>query len=41
MDDFRNEFKVPPFHDCVLSFLGFSEEDKTNMEEMTEMQGKT
>ncbi|XP_040858747.1 protein ECT2 isoform X2 [Ochotona curzoniae] len=39
MDDFRNEFKVPPFHDCVLSFLGFSEEDKTNMEEMTEMQG--
>ncbi|XP_058517069.1 protein ECT2 isoform X1 [Ochotona princeps] len=39
VDDFRNEFKVPPFQDCVLSFLGFSEEDKTNMEEMTEMQG--
>ncbi|XP_062306556.1 protein ECT2 isoform X2 [Osmerus eperlanus] len=32
---FRTEFKVPPFQDCVLSFLGFSEEDKTNMEERT------
>nr|XP_039336244.1 protein ECT2 isoform X4 [Saimiri boliviensis boliviensis] len=39
VDDFRNEFKVPPFQDCVLSFLGFSDEEKTNMEEMTEMQG--
>ncbi|XP_036206639.1 protein ECT2 isoform X7 [Myotis myotis] len=38
-DDFRNEFKVPPFQDCILSFLGFSDEEKTNMEEMTEMQG--
>lgn len=40
VDDFRNEFKVPPFQDCILSFLGFSDEEKTNMEEMTEMQGK-
>uniref|UniRef100_A0A8C8ZV88 Protein ECT2 n=1 Tax=Prolemur simus TaxID=1328070 RepID=A0A8C8ZV88_PROSS len=39
VDDFRNEFKVPPFQDCVLSFLGFSDEEKTNMEEMTKMQG--
>ncbi|XP_067157726.1 protein ECT2 [Apteryx mantelli] len=38
-DDFRNQFKVPPFQDCMLSFLGFSDEEKTNMEEMTEMQG--
>nr|XP_020735254.1 protein ECT2 isoform X2 [Odocoileus virginianus texanus] len=39
VDDFRNEFKVPPFQDCILSFLGFSDEEKTNMEEMTKMQG--
>ncbi|XP_028300094.1 protein ECT2 isoform X1 [Gouania willdenowi] len=32
---FRTEFKVPPFQDCVLSFLGFSEEEKSNMEERT------
>ncbi|KFQ36052.1 Protein ECT2 [Merops nubicus] len=38
-DDFRNQFKVPPFQDCVLSFLGFSDDEKANMEEMTEMQG--
>ncbi|XP_025961554.2 protein ECT2 isoform X1 [Dromaius novaehollandiae] len=38
-DDFRNQFKVPPFQDCMLSFLGFSDEEKANMEEMTEMQG--
>ncbi|XP_032080862.1 protein ECT2 isoform X3 [Thamnophis elegans] len=38
-DEFRKEFKVPPFQDCILSFLGFSEEEKKNMEEMTEMQG--
>ncbi|XP_053428451.1 protein ECT2 isoform X6 [Nycticebus coucang] len=38
-DDFRNELKVPPFQDCVLSFLGFSDEEKSNMEEMTKMQG--
>ncbi|XP_064418326.1 protein ECT2 isoform X2 [Latimeria chalumnae] len=36
---FRNEFKVPPFQDCVVSFLGFSDEEKINMEEMTKMQG--
>ena len=40
VDDFRNEFKVPPFQDCILSFLGFSDEEKTNMEEMTKMQGR-
>uniref|UniRef100_A0A8C7YVW9 Epithelial cell transforming 2 n=1 Tax=Oryzias sinensis TaxID=183150 RepID=A0A8C7YVW9_9TELE len=34
-EDFRSEFKVPPFQDCVLSFLGFSEEEKANMEERT------
>ncbi|XP_055481952.1 protein ECT2 isoform X2 [Psammomys obesus] len=39
IDDFRNEFKVPPFQDCILSFLGFSDEEKHSMEEMTEMQG--
>ncbi|KAM9038032.1 protein ECT2 isoform X1 [Sarcophilus harrisii] len=38
-DEFINEFKVPPFQDCMLSFLGFSDEEKANMEEMTEMQG--
>eukprot|EP00076_Gallus_gallus_P043997 XP_025009535.1 protein ECT2 isoform X5 [Gallus gallus] len=38
-DDVRNQFKVPPFQDCLLSFLGFSDEEKANMEEMTEMQG--
>ncbi|XP_068056406.1 protein ECT2 isoform X5 [Anomalospiza imberbis] len=38
-DDFRNKFKVPPFQDCMLSFLGFSDDEKANMEEMTEMQG--
>uniref|UniRef100_A0A8C4EG77 Epithelial cell transforming 2 n=1 Tax=Dicentrarchus labrax TaxID=13489 RepID=A0A8C4EG77_DICLA len=34
-DDFRTEFKVPPFQDCILSFLGFSAEEKANMEERT------
>ncbi|OBS57634.1 hypothetical protein A6R68_11237, partial [Neotoma lepida] len=29
VDDFRNEFKVPPFQDCILSFLGFSDEEKS------------
>ncbi|XP_058277911.1 protein ECT2 isoform X4 [Hirundo rustica] len=38
-DNFRNQFKVPPFQDCMLSFLGFSDDEKANMEEMTEMQG--
>ncbi|KAM3834162.1 protein ECT2 [Vipera latastei] len=38
-EEFRKEFKVPPFQDCILSFLGFSDEEKKNMEEMTEMQG--
>ncbi|XP_067370167.1 protein ECT2 isoform X6 [Channa argus] len=34
-EEFRTEFKVPPFQDCILSFLGFSEEEKANMEERT------
>ncbi|XP_035508570.1 protein ECT2 [Morone saxatilis] len=34
-EEFRTEFKVPPFQDCILSFLGFSDEEKTNMEERT------
>ncbi|XP_061593324.1 protein ECT2 isoform X2 [Cololabis saira] len=34
-EEFRAEFKVPPFQDCVLSFWGFSEEEKANMEERT------
>ncbi|XP_023700061.1 protein ECT2 isoform X5 [Paramormyrops kingsleyae] len=34
-EHFRTEFKVSPFQDCVLSFLGFSEEEKKSMEEMT------
>ncbi|XP_062868713.1 protein ECT2 [Trichomycterus rosablanca] len=34
-EEFRTAFKVPPFQDCVLSFLGFSEEEKGNMEERT------
>ncbi|KAM4771643.1 protein ECT2 isoform 2-T2 [Rhinophrynus dorsalis] len=38
-EEFKNEFKVPPFQDCILSFLGFSEEERVSMEEMTEMQG--
>ncbi|OXB82489.1 UNVERIFIED_CONTAM: hypothetical protein H355_000747 [Colinus virginianus] len=38
-EEVRNQFKVPPFQDCLLSFLGFSDEEKANMEEMTEMQG--
>ncbi|MBN3309701.1 ECT2 protein, partial [Amia calva] len=39
VDEFRTEFKVSPFQDCVLSFLGFSDDEKKSMEEMTEMQG--
>ncbi|XP_022525285.2 protein ECT2 isoform X1 [Astyanax mexicanus] len=35
VEEFRTAFKVPPFQDCVLSFLGFSEEEKNNMEERT------
>ncbi|XP_045906318.1 protein ECT2 isoform X2 [Micropterus dolomieu] len=38
-EDFRTEFKVPPFQDCILSFLGFSDEDKANMEERTRKHG--
>lgn len=39
-EDFRTEFKVPPFQDCVLSFLGFSAEEKANMEERTVKHGQ-
>ncbi|XP_056421176.1 protein ECT2 isoform X2 [Hyla sarda] len=38
-EEFKSEFKVSPFQDCILSFLGFSEEDRVSMEEMTVMQG--
>ncbi|XP_075717739.1 protein ECT2 isoform X1 [Rhinoderma darwinii] len=38
-EEFKSEFKVSPFQDCILSFLGFSEDDKVSMEEMTVMQG--
>ncbi|XP_061540619.1 protein ECT2 isoform X4 [Phycodurus eques] len=34
-EDFRTEFKVHPFQDCILSFWGFSDEERTNMEERT------
>ncbi|NP_001088296.1 epithelial cell transforming 2 S homeolog [Xenopus laevis] len=40
-EEFKNQFKVSPFQDCILSFLGFSDEDRVGMEEMTEMQGGT
>ncbi|XP_077146634.1 protein ECT2 isoform X2 [Ranitomeya variabilis] len=36
---FKSEFKVSPFQDCILSFLGFSEEERVSMEAMTVMQG--
>lgn len=32
---------MPPFQDCVLSFLGFSDEEKANMEERTLKHGQT
>ncbi|XP_056271042.1 protein ECT2 isoform X2 [Pseudoliparis swirei] len=34
-EEFRTEFKVSPLQDCILSFLGFSDEEKANMEERT------
>ncbi|KAM8875337.1 protein ECT2 [Spinachia spinachia] len=34
-EEFRTEYKVPPFQDCILSFWGFSDEEKANMEERT------
>ncbi|XP_071059112.1 protein ECT2 isoform X3 [Pseudochaenichthys georgianus] len=40
-EEFRTEFKVPPFQDCILSFLGFLDEDKANMEERTLKHGGT
>ncbi|KAJ8274683.1 hypothetical protein COCON_G00093080 [Conger conger] len=38
-EEFHSEFKIPPFQDCTLSFLGFPEEEKRNMEERTLMHG--
>ncbi|KAG9494070.1 hypothetical protein GDO78_001747 [Eleutherodactylus coqui] len=38
-EEFKSEFKVSPFQDCILSFLGFSDEERVSMEEMTIMQG--
>uniref|UniRef100_A0A3B4BD08 Uncharacterized protein n=1 Tax=Periophthalmus magnuspinnatus TaxID=409849 RepID=A0A3B4BD08_9GOBI len=40
-EEFRTEYKVPPFQDCILSFLGFSDEEKANMEERTLKHGGT
>ncbi|XP_072295050.1 protein ECT2 isoform X2 [Eucyclogobius newberryi] len=40
-EEFRTEYKVPPFQDCILSFLGFSDEEKANMEERTQKHGGT
>ncbi|XP_077440466.1 protein ECT2 isoform X2 [Vanacampus margaritifer] len=39
VEGFRTEFKVRPFQDCILSFWGFSDEEKTNMEERTVRHG--
>ena len=33
------DYKLPPFFDCCLTFLGFSEEEKAHMEETTIEQG--
>lgn len=35
------EYKLPPFFDCCLTFVGFSEEEKAHMEETTIEQGGT
>ena len=35
------DYKLPPFFDCCLTFLGFSEEEKAHMEETTIEQGTT
>ncbi|KAG7272234.1 hypothetical protein CRUP_009936 [Coryphaenoides rupestris] len=40
-EQFRTDFKVPPFQDCVLSFLGFSDGERANMEERTLQHGGT
>ena len=34
------EYKLPPFFECCLTFVGFSEEEKAHMEETTIEQGK-
>ena len=33
------DYKLPPFFDCCLTFVGFSEEEKAHMEETTIEQG--
>ena len=33
------DYKLPPFFDCCLTFIGFSEEEKAHMEETTIEQG--
>ena len=33
------EYKLPPFFDCCLTFVGFSAEEKAHMEETTIEQG--
>lgn len=36
---FQMDYKLPPFFDCCLTFIGFSEEEKAHMEETTIEQG--
>ena len=33
------EYKLPPFYNCCLTFVGFPEEEKAHMEETTIEQG--
>ena len=40
-NDDMMDYKLPPFFDCCLTFLGFSEEEKAHMEETTIEQGGT
>ena len=36
---FQMEYKVKPFFDCCLSFLGFSTDEQKHMEELTVQNG--
>lgn len=40
-NDAMTEYKLPPFFDCCLTFVGFSAEEKAHMEETTIEQGGT
>lgn len=40
-NDGMMEYKLPPFFDCCLTFVGFSAEEKAHMEETTIEQGGT